>query len=84
MKERILETVGKRRGLMGLELPDLIGEMVEVNAGMIKVFYTEQKRGRRKVKGTKACIVCSNKVADEVIEGGERHDLENGLSVIFE
>ena len=84
MKERILEIVGKRRGLMGLELPDLIGETVEVNAGMIRVFYTEQKRGRRKVKGTKACIVCSTKVADEVIEGGERHDLENGLTVIFE
>ena len=84
MKEQILEIVGKRRGLMGLELPDLIGETVEVNAGMIRVFYTEQKRGRRKVKGTRVCAVCSTEVADEVIEGGERHDLENGLSVIFE
>ena len=84
MKERILETVGKRMGLMGMELPDLIGETVEVNAGMIKVFYTEQKRGRRKVKGNKVCAVCSTKVANEVIEGGDRHDLENGLTVIFE
>lgn len=84
MKERILETVGKRRGLMGMELSDLIGETVEVNAGMIKVFYTEQKRGRRKVKGNKVCAVCSTKVADEAIEGGDRHDLPNGLTVIFE
>lgn len=84
MKERILEVVSKRRGLMGLELPDLIGETVEVNAGMIRVFYTEQKSGRRKVKGTRVCAVCSTKLADEVIEGGDRHDLPNGLSVIFE
>jgi hypothetical protein len=84
MKDQILELVGKRKGLMGMELPDLIGETVEVNAGMIKVFYAEQKRGRRKVKGNKVCAVCSTKVADEAIEGGERYDLENGLSVIFE
>ena len=84
MKERILETVGKRRGLMGMELSDLIGETVEVNAGMIKVFYTEQKRGRRKVKGNKVCTVCSTKIVDEVISGGDRHDLPNGLTVIFE
>jgi hypothetical protein len=84
MKEQILETVGKRMGLMGMELPNLIKETTEVNAGMVQVFYETKKRGRGKVKGNKYCIVCSTKVADEAIEGGDRHDLPNGLTVIFE
>ena len=84
MKEQILETVGKRIGLMGMELPNLIKESVDLNAGMVQVFYETKKRGRGKVKGNKVCVVCSTKIVDEVISGGERHDLENGLSVIFE
>jgi len=84
MKERSLEVVDKRKGLMGMELPNLIKETVTLNAGMVQIFYETKKRGRGKVKGNKVCAVCSTKIADEVIEGGERYDLENGLSVIFE
>ena len=84
MKDQILEIVGKRQGLMGMELPDLIKETVSVNAGMVQLYYEEKRRGRGKLKGNQVLAVCSTKVADEVIEGGERHDLENGLSVIFE
>ena len=84
MKEQILETVGKRMGLMGMELPNLIKESVSVNAGMIQVYYEVKKRGRGKVKGNQVCVVCSTKVADEVIEGGDRHDLPNGLTVVVE
>ena len=84
MKEQILEIVGKRMGLMGLELPNLIKETTEVNAGMVQVFYEERRRGRGKVKGNKVCAVCSTKIAGEVISSGDRHDLPNGLTVIFE
>ena len=84
MKEQILETVGKRMGLMGMELPNLIKESVDLNAGMVQVFYETKKRGRGKVKGNKVCVVCSTKIVDEVISGGDRHDLPNGLTVVFE
>lgn len=84
MKEQILETVGKRQGLMGMEIEGLSKETVSLMSGMLLAFYEKKKRGRGFIRGNRVCVVCSTKIVDEVISGGDRHDLPNGLTVIFE
>lgn len=86
-KEQIIEVVGSRSGLMGLELKGLVKESASCNAGMSLMFYESVKRGRSVKKGKLVCVVCSEAVFNSFInveDTDEVTHLDNGLVVIME
>ena len=82
----IIDAVNRGYGLMGMKVKGYVDEMMEVSAGMIKVFYHEKKQGRKVVKGQRAFIVCSTQIVDKVLKYNptNRIDLSNGLTLIIE
>ena len=82
----IIDAVNRSYGLMGMKVKGYVDEMIEVSAGMIKVFYHEKKQGRKVVKGQRAFIVCSTQIVDKVLKYNptNRIDLSNGLTLIIE
>lgn len=82
----IIDAVNRSYGLFGMKVKGYVDEMIELNAGMVKVFYHEKKQGRKVVKGQRAFIVCSTQIVDKISKYNpdNRVDLSNGLTLIIE